>query len=84
MKIISLSEKRAQKKSSGTSTPEKRAQKSQALNQANQEIKKETGIDFVKMLLGDKEEKKRFEMKRYQERLDTYKKTPFLRKDVFL
>lgn len=66
MEIISLSEKRGQKKSS----PEKRAQQKQALNQANQEMKKETGIDFLKMFMGDPKEKRRFEMKRLQERMN--------------
>lgn len=64
MEIISLSDRREEKKSG----PEKQAKQKQALNQANQEMKKETGIDFLKMFMGDPKEKRRFEMKRLQEK----------------
>lgn len=66
MEIIPLSEKREQKKSS----PEKRAKRDKMLKQVNREMKEETGIDFLKMFMGDEKEKRRFEMKRLQDKLE--------------
>jgi hypothetical protein len=49
--------------------PADRAKRAQALNRAVDEIKRDTGIDFRKLILGDPKEKARYELRLLQDRM---------------
>lgn len=65
-KLIALSSVQRTKQNNAVREKQK---KSSLLNQAFAELKRDTGIDHRKVILGDSKEKQRLKMKQYQDAL---------------